>query len=89
MASAHTNLNNRLDFIIIVCLTLNPGLWLIMRATSLTFAGIFQISGKAYIVSYLLSPSLLNFITLVKKHPVQISLMVINAILCLLAVLLS
>ncbi|NOU67211.1 hypothetical protein GC096_24505 [Paenibacillus sp. LMG 31461] len=75
--------------LLIVCLTMNPGLWLIMRATSLTFAGIFQISGKAYIESYFISPTLLNFITTVKKHPIQISIMVINTLLCLLAVLLS
>ncbi|OAS21072.1 hypothetical protein [Paenibacillus oryzisoli] len=75
--------------LLIVCLTLNPGLWLIMRANSLTFAGIIQISGKAYIESYLASPAMLTFITTVKKSPVQISIMVINAILCLLALLLS
>jgi hypothetical protein len=75
--------------LLLVCLTLNPGLWLIMRANSLTFAGIFQISGKAYIESYPANPAMQRFIISVKKQPVQLSLMVINVLLCLLAVLLS
>ncbi|MDR6548821.1 DUF5692 family protein [Paenibacillus qinlingensis] len=75
--------------LLLVCLTMNPGLWLIMRANSLTLAGIFQISGKAYIESYLASPALHNFIILVKKPPIQLGLMVINAVLCVLAVLLT
>lgn len=75
--------------LLLVGLTANPGLWLIMRATSLTFAGIFQISGKAYIESYLASPAMSAFITSIKKRPTQLIVMGINVILCLLSVLLS
>ncbi|OCT11850.1 hypothetical protein A8709_28705 [Paenibacillus pectinilyticus] len=75
--------------LLLVCLSANPGLWLIMRANSLTFAGIFQISGKAYIESYLASDAIQSFIIWIKRKPIQISVMLINVILCLVAVLFS
>ncbi|SDX38381.1 DUF5692 family protein [Paenibacillus sp. CF384] len=59
----------------------NPGLWLIMRANSLTVAGIFQISCKSYLEQNLRNDSLNAFITKVKRKPTQLIVMVVNVLL--------
>lgn len=57
---------------------LNPGLWLIFRANSLTFGGVLQISNKDYLEKKLDNSKMTKFIEFIRKTKVQIVLMLIN-----------
>lgn len=69
----------------IICF-LNPGLWLIFRANSLTVGGILQISNKSFLEQKLANEKISTFIELIRKTSVQIVLMIINIILIMIPV---
>lgn len=64
--------------IISVLLTLDPGLWLVFRANSLTCGGVFQIACKGQVEKRLTNDRLAKFIEKVKSRPVQIVCMIVN-----------
>ncbi len=67
--------------IIGVLITMNPGLWLIFRANSLTIAGFIQIGKKQCWEETLESSSFARFVNATQKNSVQIIFMIINVIL--------
>lgn len=72
--------------LVLVLLTAEPGLWLIARANTLTFAGIFQIIGKKHIEKYLFNQALAGKIAVMKGTRIQLLLMAVTVALCLMAV---
>ncbi|MDO5601712.1 MAG: hypothetical protein Q4G07_02985 [Oscillospiraceae bacterium] len=64
--------------ILSVLLTLDPGLWLVFRANSLTCGGVFQIACKKQVEKRLANDRLAKFIEKVKSRPVQIGCMIVN-----------
>lgn len=57
----------------------NPFLWLLVRANSLTTGGVFQISNKDFLEEKLYNEGFEKFIeTKVKTKPVQITAMIVN-----------
>ncbi|SHI53492.1 hypothetical protein SAMN05444401_0931 [Clostridium amylolyticum] len=64
--------------IIGVIITINPGLWLLLRANTLTFGGILQISNKRYFEKSFENEKFEKFIQFTHKNIVQLILMMIN-----------
>lgn len=62
-------------------ITMNPGIWLLLRANTLTFGGILQISNKDYFESSLKNDRFSNFVDFTHKKNVQLIFMIINLIL--------
>lgn len=59
-------------------LTFNPGMWLLLRANTLTFGGILQISNKEYFESAFKNEKFANFVDFTHKNSVQLILMIVN-----------
>lgn len=59
-------------------ITMNPGMWLLLRANTLTFGGILQISNKSYFESAFKNERFADFVNYTHKNSVQIILMIIN-----------
>lgn len=57
---------------------MNPGMWLLLRANTLTFGGILQISNKDYFENVLKNDRFSDFIDFTHKNNVQLILMIIN-----------
>ncbi|MBN2652101.1 MAG: hypothetical protein JXR63_06940 [Spirochaetales bacterium] len=72
----------------IVCF-MNPGLWMIFRANSLTIGGVFQISNKEFLEKKLENKKFSNFVDFVSKTSVQVVLMIINVALIAVPVVLT
>mgnify|MGYP005839450537 CR=1 FL=1 len=64
--------------LIFIILAREPGFWLIVRASSLSIAGVIQISGKKYIEEYLYFTGFAQKISTLKSLPVQSIVMTIN-----------
>lgn len=74
--------------IIGVLITMNPGLWLIFRANSLTIAGFIQISKKQIWEKSLKNQKFTVFVETTQKNNVQLLFMIINITLIVASVLL-
>jgi len=68
--------------LLFIVLIREPGFWLILRANSLTFAGILQITGKRHIEQYFTNYSFGKIILWLKSRTVQATLAAVNVILC-------
>lgn len=68
-------------------ITMQPGLWFLMRGNSLTPAVVVHISNKERIEKYFDIPLYKQITTKIMTTPVQIGIMVINIILCLIPVI--
>ncbi len=75
--------------IIGVLITMNPGLWLIFRANSLTIAGFIQIALKPTWEETLKSDRFTKFVLATQKNVVQAIFMVINIALVVASVLIK
>lgn len=64
--------------IIGVVITLNPGMWLLLRANTLTFGGVLQISNKEYFEAAFKNKGFAKFVDFTHKNSVQLILMIIN-----------
>ncbi len=64
--------------IIGIIITVNPGLWLLLRANTLTFGGILQISNKSYFEKSFENERFEKFIQFTHKNTVQLILMIFN-----------
>lgn len=62
-------------------ITKNPGIWLLLRANTLTFGGILQISNKDYFEKSFKNDKFAKFIKFTHKKNVQISFMAVNLLL--------
>jgi len=62
-------------------ITMNPGMWLLLRANTLTFGGILQISNKDYFEVALENKKFSDFIDFTHKNNVQLIFMIINVVL--------
>lgn len=62
-------------------ITRNPGIWLLLRANTLTFGGILQISNKDEFEKSFKNDRFSNFIDFTHKKNVQISFMAVNLLL--------
>lgn len=62
-------------------ITKNPGIWLLLRANTLTFGGILQISNKNYFEKAFKNDKFSSFIDRFHKKNVQLILMIINLVL--------
>lgn len=74
--------------LLFVTFAAQPGFWLIARANTLTFAGIFQITGKKQIEGYLTNKTLEKAIEKIKDKRVQLLIMLITVILAFLPLVL-
>ncbi|MCI6275334.1 MAG: hypothetical protein MR639_01075 [Clostridium sp.] len=74
--------------IIGVLITMNPGLWLIFRANSLTIAGFIQIAKKQIWEKSLKNQKFTVFVETTQKNNVQLLFMIINITLIVASVLL-
>ncbi len=68
---------------------LNPGIWVLARATSLTSGGVFQIACKERVEKELQSPGFTAFVSYFQKSVVQIPLMIAVIILSVLSIVVS
>lgn len=59
-------------------ITKNPGIWLLLRANTLTFGGILQISNKKYFEKSFKNERFTDFIDFIHKTNVQLGFMVVN-----------
>lgn len=62
-------------------ITKSPGMWLLLRANTLTFGGILQISNKEYFEKSFENDKFSNFIDFTHRKNVQISFMAVNLLL--------
>lgn len=69
-----------------IIITMNPGLWLLLRANTLTFTGVLQISNKDYFEKSFENKKFAQFIDFTHKNSVQLILMLINLALIIYSV---
>jgi len=64
--------------IIGIIITKNPGLWLLLRANTLTFGGVLQIANKEYFEMAFANKRFEKFIAYSHKNSIQCLLMIVN-----------
>lgn len=62
-------------------ITKNPGIWLLLRANTLTFGGILQISNKDYFEKSFKNDRFSDFIEFIHKKNIQLLFMAVNLLL--------
>ena len=62
-------------------ITMNPGVWFLLRGNSLTTAGVTEISFKKKIETSLESSSMTSFVAASHTSSIQIALMIVNVLL--------
>ena len=62
-------------------ITQNPGIWLLLRANTLTFGGILQISNKDYFEKSFKNDRFSDFIEFIHKKNIQLLFMAVNLLL--------
>ena len=68
---------------------LNPGIWVLARATSLTSGGVFQIAYKEKVEENLKSPGFAAFVSFIQKSGIQIALMIAVIVLSAFSIIVS